>query len=217
MSLRIFNQKLLDDPSFWKGKQVLLPRYNRAALPIKSPSFSAGRMIWVVSPLERPSPGLPAPVPGRSPRPAADRRFPTSYWVAVLERPPLVRQILTHLGLPTTGPAFARRPPRPMTWPLTSRASGPTNRSSTCLCVARRQATSPSPIRCSQSRGRGARLPRLAASPLRIRMIRPDPPLRWWRRRRHGRVPHAVVPVFWGPAQRQPGRACFQPPIGQIV
>ena len=35
--------------------------------------------IWPVSPLERPSPALPAPVPGRSPRPAADRRFPTSY------------------------------------------------------------------------------------------------------------------------------------------
>jgi hypothetical protein len=32
--------------------------------------------------------------------------------IAVLERPPLVRQILTHLGLPTAAPSF-RAPPDP--------------------------------------------------------------------------------------------------------
>ena len=67
-------------------------------------------------------------------------------YVAVLERPPLVRQILTHLGLPTAAPSFRGGPTRPMAGGLTRPASGPMNCFSTCLCIARREATFPSPI-----------------------------------------------------------------------
>ena len=36
--------------------------------------------------------------------------------IAVLERPPLVRQILTHLGLPTAAPGFRAPPAPPREW-----------------------------------------------------------------------------------------------------
>ena len=76
-------------------------------------------------------------------------------------------------------PAFARRPTRLMVEALTRPASGPMNCSLTCLCVARRQATFPSPIRCAQSRGRGTGLSRLIFPSLNTRKVPLAPPLRW--------------------------------------
>jgi fructuronate reductase len=46
MELKILNQRLLDDASFWKGKNVLLPKYDRKKVPVKSICFSAGRMAY---------------------------------------------------------------------------------------------------------------------------------------------------------------------------
>lgn len=46
MSQRVLSQALLEDTSFWKGKNAHLPRYDRVNLPIKSISFSAGRMAY---------------------------------------------------------------------------------------------------------------------------------------------------------------------------
>jgi mannitol-1-phosphate/altronate dehydrogenase len=46
MNSRILTQQLLDDTAFWRGKKVLLPRYDRQHLPVKSISFSAGRMAY---------------------------------------------------------------------------------------------------------------------------------------------------------------------------
>jgi fructuronate reductase len=46
MELKVLNQQLLDDASFWKGKNVLLPKYDRKKLPVKSVCFSAGRMAY---------------------------------------------------------------------------------------------------------------------------------------------------------------------------
>jgi|GEM_PF-564292 len=40
------NQRVLDDASFWAGKRVLLPRYDRKARGIQCLSFSAGRMAY---------------------------------------------------------------------------------------------------------------------------------------------------------------------------
>jgi hypothetical protein len=77
-------------------------------------------------------------------------------------------------------PAFARRPTRLMAEALTRPASGPMNCSLTCLRVARRQATFPSPIRCSHGRGRETGLSRLIFPSLKTRGIPLDPPLRWW-------------------------------------
>jgi fructuronate reductase len=39
-------QQLLDDKSFWEGKNVLLPNYDRRTVPVKSICFSAGRMAY---------------------------------------------------------------------------------------------------------------------------------------------------------------------------
>ena len=76
-------------------------------------------------------------------------------------------------------PAFARRPTRLMAEALTRPASGPMNCSLTCLCVARRQATFPSPIRCSHGRGRETGLSRLIFPSLKTRKVPLAPPLRW--------------------------------------
>lgn len=46
METKVLNQKLLDDSRFWKGKDVLLPKYDRTKLPIKAISFSAGKMAY---------------------------------------------------------------------------------------------------------------------------------------------------------------------------
>jgi fructuronate reductase len=46
MELRVLNQQLLDNKAFWKGKNVLLPRYDRKTTPVKSICFSAGRMAY---------------------------------------------------------------------------------------------------------------------------------------------------------------------------
>lgn len=46
MLKRKLTQKLLTDTSFWKGKQVLLPRYDRQGLPVTAVCFSAGRMAY---------------------------------------------------------------------------------------------------------------------------------------------------------------------------
>ena len=40
------NQKLLDDSSFWKNKNVDLPKYDRKKTPIRSIAFAAGRMAF---------------------------------------------------------------------------------------------------------------------------------------------------------------------------
>ncbi len=71
--------------------------------------------------------------------------------IAVIEQPAVIRQILDHLGLPT-GAASLRAPPARLGagWVI-SRASGPTTRPLTCLCVTRRQATSPAPLLPSHS------------------------------------------------------------------
>jgi fructuronate reductase len=44
--LRVLSQDLLNDTSFWRGKQALLPLYDRVNLPVTSVSFSAGRMAY---------------------------------------------------------------------------------------------------------------------------------------------------------------------------
>lgn len=44
--MKVLNQHLLEDVSFWKGQNVLLPSYNRKTLPVKSIAFSAGRMAY---------------------------------------------------------------------------------------------------------------------------------------------------------------------------
>ena len=46
MIARTLTQALLDDAAFWRGKNVLLPRHDRRALPVRSLSFSAGRMAY---------------------------------------------------------------------------------------------------------------------------------------------------------------------------
>jgi len=46
MALKILSQQLLDDAKFWKGKNVLLPKYDRKSIPVKSVCFSAGRMAY---------------------------------------------------------------------------------------------------------------------------------------------------------------------------
>jgi fructuronate reductase len=46
LATRTLTQELLEDTAFWQGKNVLLPRYDRRRLPIKSISFSAGRMAY---------------------------------------------------------------------------------------------------------------------------------------------------------------------------
>ena len=44
--MKVLNQDLLQDASFWKGKEVELPVYDRSKLPVKSICFSAGRMAY---------------------------------------------------------------------------------------------------------------------------------------------------------------------------
>lgn len=44
--MKVLNQRLLEDSRFWKGKNVLLPNYDRTKLPIKAISFSAGKMAY---------------------------------------------------------------------------------------------------------------------------------------------------------------------------
>ncbi|HYH02847.1 MAG TPA: hypothetical protein VEC37_07080 [Bacillota bacterium] len=44
--MKVLNQHLLDNPSFWSGKNVLLPKFDRRNLPVKSIAFSAGRMAY---------------------------------------------------------------------------------------------------------------------------------------------------------------------------
>lgn len=46
METKVLNQRLLEDARFWKGKNVLLPNYDRSKLPIKAISFSAGKMAY---------------------------------------------------------------------------------------------------------------------------------------------------------------------------
>lgn len=46
METKVLNQRLLEDSRFWKGKNVLLPNYDRMKLPIKAISFSAGKMAY---------------------------------------------------------------------------------------------------------------------------------------------------------------------------
>ena len=46
MVMKVLNQKLLEDSRFWKGKNVLLPQYDRTKLPVKAIAFSAGRMAY---------------------------------------------------------------------------------------------------------------------------------------------------------------------------
>jgi fructuronate reductase len=46
MQAKVLNQQLLGDRAFWRGKRVLLPAYDRLAVPIKSLAFSAGRMAY---------------------------------------------------------------------------------------------------------------------------------------------------------------------------
>ena len=46
MTLKVLNQRLLDEASFWKGKNVQLPKYDRKKIPVKSICFSAGRMAY---------------------------------------------------------------------------------------------------------------------------------------------------------------------------
>ena len=46
MEMKVLNQELLDNVSYWQGKNVLLPRYDRRNLPVKSICFSAGRMAY---------------------------------------------------------------------------------------------------------------------------------------------------------------------------
>lgn len=46
MEMKVLNQRLLEDSRFWKGKNVLLPNYDRTKLPIKAISFSAGKMAY---------------------------------------------------------------------------------------------------------------------------------------------------------------------------
>ncbi len=46
MSSIVLNQSLLKDTSFWTGKKVELPKYDRASVPVKSLCFSAGRMAY---------------------------------------------------------------------------------------------------------------------------------------------------------------------------
>ncbi len=46
MASKVLNQRLLDDASFWQGKHVELPKYDRKRLPVKSICFSAGRMAY---------------------------------------------------------------------------------------------------------------------------------------------------------------------------
>ena len=40
------NQELLDNRSFWDNKNVILPQFDRKSLPVRSLSFSAGRMAY---------------------------------------------------------------------------------------------------------------------------------------------------------------------------
>jgi fructuronate reductase len=44
--MKVLNQRLLEDLSFWNGQNVLLPAYDRKNLPVKSIAFSAGRMAY---------------------------------------------------------------------------------------------------------------------------------------------------------------------------
>lgn len=46
MTTKVLNQLLLDDSSFWMGKNVELPKYDRKQLPVTSICFSAGRMAY---------------------------------------------------------------------------------------------------------------------------------------------------------------------------
>jgi len=46
MTTKVLNQRLLDDPQFWQGKNVQLPKYDRKTIPVKSICFSAGRMAY---------------------------------------------------------------------------------------------------------------------------------------------------------------------------
>ena len=92
--------------------------------------------------------------------------------IAVIERPAVVRQILAHLGLPTTAPRLRAPPTRPRIWRRTHRARAPTNLSLT---------TSPSPIpswRDRKATGPVCPSPSLVGSepPL----LRLTPPAGWW-------------------------------------
>ena len=80
--------------------------------------------------------------------------------IAVIEQLAVIRQIrsadLVTKSRPPRPPPPERRaserpPTRPRAWQVTTPASGPTTRSLTCLCVARRQATSPAPIQPARS------------------------------------------------------------------
>lgn len=44
--MKVLNQSLLDNHSFWNGKNVLLPKFDRRNIPVKSIAFSAGRMAY---------------------------------------------------------------------------------------------------------------------------------------------------------------------------
>ncbi len=46
MAYKVLNQRLLEEKSFWQGKNVELPKYPRKSLPIKSICFSAGKMAY---------------------------------------------------------------------------------------------------------------------------------------------------------------------------
>lgn len=46
MSARVLNRYLLADTSFWKGKPVQLPSFERKDVPVRSVCFSAGRMAF---------------------------------------------------------------------------------------------------------------------------------------------------------------------------
>lgn len=46
MATKVLTQRLLDDATFWQGKNVQLPKYNRKKLPVTSICFSAGRMAY---------------------------------------------------------------------------------------------------------------------------------------------------------------------------
>jgi hypothetical protein len=114
-----------------------------------------------------PRPASAARAPGRihSPVPRVAGRGEASPSLSA-RRPAGPRE----LGLATAAPSLARRLPRPMPSRLTRRASGPTNPASM---------SSPSPIRRSHSRSRGAGLSRPIFPCLRTPKIPLDPPFRW--------------------------------------
>jgi fructuronate reductase len=46
MAYQVLNQRLLENASFWQGKKVELPQYDRKKLPVRSVCFSAGKMAY---------------------------------------------------------------------------------------------------------------------------------------------------------------------------